>query len=108
MTVLAASDLQELAAGRGDEGCAITAYLDLDPSVTPTPAAFHARANALLNEGRRRVPSGVSHDARVGFDAAMRRIEALLADRSRIGGKGAQGIAVFAVGQDVLEVRQMS
>jgi hypothetical protein len=108
MTVLAASDLQELAAVRDDEGCAITAYLNLDPSVTPTPAAFQARANALLNEGRRRVPAGTSHDARVGFDAALRRTEALLADRSRISGKGTQGIGIFAHGQDVFELRQLT
>ncbi len=108
MTVLATSDLQQLAAVRDEDGCAITVYLNLDPSVTPTPAAFHARANALLNEGRRRVPAGASHDARVGFEAAMHRIEALLQDRSRISGKGTQAVAVFAVGQELLELRQLT
>src|SRR2546421_325521 len=41
--------LRDLAAFRAAKGCAISLYLDLDPSESPTPEAVDTRVNALLD-----------------------------------------------------------
>ena len=45
--------LRELARFRAQNGCAISLYLDLDPSVTPTPGDAATRVNALIDEVER-------------------------------------------------------
>ena len=46
-------ELRELAEFRAEKGCAISFYVDLDPSITPTAGDADARVNALLSEGER-------------------------------------------------------
>src|SRR5215218_9553732 len=42
--------LRELAAFRSEKGCAITVYVDLDPSVTPTAGDMDTRLRSLLSD----------------------------------------------------------
>ena len=42
--------LRDLAGFRAQHGCAISLYLDLDPSATPTAADLTTRVNALIDE----------------------------------------------------------
>ena len=44
-------DLRDLAAFEAEKGCAISVYLNLDPSVVPTPADAHTHLNSLLDAG---------------------------------------------------------
>ena len=44
--------LRELAEFRAEKGCAISLYLDLDPSIVPTAGDADARVSSLLGEGR--------------------------------------------------------
>ena len=46
--------LRELAAFQAEKGCAISLYVDLDPSIAPTAGDADARVSSLLNEGERR------------------------------------------------------
>ena len=43
-------ELRDLATFRAARGCAISVYLDLDPSDSPTPVAVDSRINALLDK----------------------------------------------------------
>ena len=43
--------LRELAAFRAENGCAISVYVDLDPSVAPTAGDAASRVNSLIHEG---------------------------------------------------------
>jgi peptide chain release factor subunit 1 len=82
--------LRELAAFRASRGCAISLYLDLDPSVAPTGRDVRSRVTSLLDEAHRR------H----GRKADLERIERWLGsdfDRS-----GLRGLAIFADGADGL------
>jgi peptide chain release factor subunit 1 len=91
--------LRELAMFRAQEGCAISVYLDLDPSVSPTAAAVDSRINAILDEiekwsGRR----DLTHDQKRGLDADLQRLRAFF--DSEFGREGAHGFTVFCAGLD--------
>ena len=45
--------LRELAEFRAEKGCAISLYVDLDPSIVPTAGDADTRVNSLLAEGER-------------------------------------------------------
>ncbi|MBV8079823.1 MAG: hypothetical protein JO186_05535, partial [Actinobacteria bacterium] len=45
--------LRELANFRSESGCAVSLYVDLDPSTAPTPADAETRFNSLLNAAER-------------------------------------------------------
>jgi len=93
--------LRELAEFRAEKGCAISLYLDLDPSTTPTAGDADARANALLAEGERRTHAdarGLTHDQRLAVKADLDRIRDYLEnDFER---DGARGLALFSAGLD--------
>ena len=93
--------LRELAAFRAVNGCAISLYVDLDPSVTPTAGDLASRVNALLDEGMREIsePHGnLSHSQRRALREDMERVGRYFAEEfSR---EGARGVAVFAAGLD--------
>ena len=93
--------LRELAAFGAGNGCAISLYVDLDPSISPTAKDAAMRMNALLDEGRREATAAsrkLTHTQR----------QALRDDLDRIGSyyeqdfnrDGAHGLAVFAAGLD--------
>jgi peptide chain release factor subunit 1 len=91
--------LRDLATFRAERGCAISLYLDLDPSVSPTPAAVDSRTNALLDEvekwpGR----SELDHAQKAGVEADLQRLRAYF--ESEFSREGAQGFAVFCAGLD--------
>ena len=46
-------ELRDLAGFETRKGCAISVYLDLDPSTTPTAGDAATRLNSLLDEGAR-------------------------------------------------------
>jgi peptide chain release factor subunit 1 len=91
--------LRELATFRAERGCAISVYLDLDPSVSPTAAAVDSRINATLDEiekwsGRREL----THDQKRGLDSDLKRLRAFF--DSEFSREGAHGFAIFSAGLD--------
>ena len=93
--------LRELATFRAENGCAISMYLDLDPSVSPTPDVVHTRVNALLDEVVRseiaRRPE-LTHEQKQGLRDDVTRLSAFFeSDFSR---EGSHGYAVYCAGLD--------
>ena len=66
--------LRDLAAFRAANGCAISLYLNLDPSEVPTPGDAQTRMNALLNSAEKADRSDLTHDQREGLNADFRRV----------------------------------
>ena len=58
--------LRELASFRAEKGCAISVYVDLDPSVAPTAGDAASRVNSLMHEGEMRAESAheLTHEQR--------------------------------------------
>ena len=80
--------LRELAEFRAEKGCAISLYLDLDPSNVPTAGDADARVNSLLAEGERHAGAdgrGLTHDQRVGAQGRLRADPRVLRERVRPG-----------------------
>jgi peptide chain release factor subunit 1 len=93
--------LRELAAFRAEKGCAISLYVDLDPSTTPTAADAATRISALLNDGERNsVESnrGLTHDQRIALKSDFERIREWFSNE--FVRDGAHGLAVFTAGLD--------
>src|SRR5947207_12413349 len=93
--------LRDLATFRASNGCAISVYLDLDPSESPTPEAIDSRINALLDEIERSEAGNraeLTHEQKQGLrDDAARMREFFDSEFSR---EGAHGFAVFCAGLD--------
>src|SRR6266508_1417798 len=90
--------LRELASFRAVNGCAISLYVNLDPSEVPTSADAQSRVNALLTSAEKTDRSDLTHDQRGALKADLERIERWFDDdfeRDR-----SQGVAVFAAGLD--------
>ena len=96
-TTISLDALRELAAFRGDRGCAISLYLDLDPSGAPTAGDVASRVRSLLAEGRRKV-GHLDGRRRNGVRADLERLERFFEDG--FDREGALGYAVFAAGPD--------
>jgi peptide chain release factor subunit 1 len=90
--------LRELAGFRTDKGCAISLYLNMDPSNVPTPGDLQTRLNALLAEAEKTDRSQLPHDAREGIKADFERIRRWFDDD--FDREGAQGLAIFAARLD--------
>jgi peptide chain release factor subunit 1 len=94
-------ELRDLAAFEAEKGCAISLYLDLDPSVSATAGEAHTRLNSLLDEGTKADGASrreLSHVQRQGLRADFERIRRYFdAEFSR---NGAHGLAVFCAGLD--------
>jgi peptide chain release factor subunit 1 len=95
--------LRELAGFRVAKGCAISLYLNLDPSATPTASDTRTRLNSLLDEAGKSADANrrdLSHDERLGLKSDFERIRGFFDnDFSR---DGARGFAVFIAGLDNL------
>ena len=93
--------LRELARFRVGNGCAISLYLNLDPSTTATAGETSTKINSLLDEAEKRSAANrgdLSHDERRGLKADFDRIRAFFEnDFSR---DGARGFAVFSAVMD--------
>jgi len=93
--------LRELARFRAQNGCAISLYLDLDPSVTPTARDAATRVRSLLDAGAKShgaTRPDLAHEVQQGLKADFERLERFFEedfDRD-----GAHGLAIFAAGPD--------
>lgn len=90
--------LRELAGFRTEKGCAISLYLNLDPSEVPTPGDAQTRMNALLSGAEKTDRSQLAHDAREGLKQDFDRIARWFDDEFER--EGLQGLAIFAAGLD--------
>jgi peptide chain release factor subunit 1 len=94
-------ELRDLAAFEAAKGCAISLYLDLDPSVSPTAGEAGTRLNSLLDEGAKADGANkraLTHDQRQGLKTDFDRIRSYFANEfSR---DGAHGLAVFTATMD--------
>jgi peptide chain release factor subunit 1 len=96
-------NLRELAAFRADQGCAISLYLNLDPTEVPTSADVETRANSLLSEAHKTLEErkgSMSREARAALKRDIERIKAWFDDG--FDRHGVRGVAVFAAGLDNL------
>jgi peptide chain release factor subunit 1 len=91
--------LRELAAFQAQQGCAISLYLDLDPSISPTAGDVQSRVNSLLDELREDAEGrGLTHTQREGLKADIDRIRRYL--EQEFSREGAHGLAIFCAGLD--------
>ena len=92
--------LREIAAFTAENGCAISLYLDLDPSVSPTAGDAASRVNSLLDDGVRRAAASrnLSHEQRQALNDDLERIRRYL--NQEFEREGTRGLAVFAAGLD--------
>ena len=93
--------LRELAAFRAEKGRAISIYLNLDPSVSPTAGDTASRINSLLDVGGRSdgVARGdLTHDQRQALREDFDRIRRYF-DQEFVR-DGSRGAAVFCAGLD--------
>ncbi len=90
--------LRDLANFRAEKGCAISLYLNLDPSEVPTAGDAQSRMNALLNEAQKKDRKDLTHEQRRGVLADFERIARWFDDEFDRG--GSRALAVFAAGLD--------
>jgi peptide chain release factor subunit 1 len=95
--------LRQLAGFRAEKGCAISLYVDLDPSVSPTPVNARTRVHSLIDEGEKSDGANrgdQTHDQRLGLKADFERMRHYFAEEFER--DGARGFAVFCAGLDNL------
>jgi peptide chain release factor subunit 1 len=86
--------LRDLAGFRAAKGIAVSFYLDLDPSTTPTPGDAAARVHALLNDAAKQLDRGeLTREQRQGLKADLEHIQHYVQDE--LVRDGAHGLAVF-------------
>jgi peptide chain release factor subunit 1 len=94
-------ELRNLAGFTAEHGCAISLYLNLDPSVAPTPGDAEMRFNSLLDEGaksKEATRADLTHAQRQAIRTDFDRIRRYY-DREFSRG-GAQGLVIFAATLD--------
>jgi peptide chain release factor subunit 1 len=93
--------LRELAEFRAEKGCAISLFVNLDPSLAPTAGDADTRFNSLLSDAERSdgaTHGGLTHDQRVGLKADFERIREFF--ENDFDRDGSHGLAVFTAGLD--------
>lgn len=93
--------LRELAVFRAEQGCAVSLYLDLDPSVTPTAGDVDTRLHSLLGTAERSdgvTREELSHEAREALKGDLQRLRDYV--ENEFDRAGVHGLAVFAAGAD--------
>jgi peptide chain release factor subunit 1 len=93
--------LRELAGFRAARGCAVSLYVSLDPSESPTPKHVETRVSSLLSEAERLFDerkASLSHEQRQGLKGDVERIGAWFDDGFER--RGVRGVAVFAASLD--------
>jgi peptide chain release factor subunit 1 len=91
--------LRQLAGFRADNGCAISIYLDLDPSSTPTIPDADTKFNAVVSEAEKDAEARTSgRDCRLALREDFERIRAWWDDE--FDRNGARGAAIFASSGD--------
>jgi peptide chain release factor subunit 1 len=94
-------ELRDLAAFEAEKGCAVSLYLDLDPSVSPTAGDASTRLNSLLDEAAKGDGANrreLTHDQRQGLKADFVRIHDFY--EREFTREGARGLAIFSAGLD--------
>jgi peptide chain release factor subunit 1 len=94
-------ELRDLAGFEAEKGWAISLYLDLDPSVTPTPGDASTRLHSLLDEAAKGNGANrreLTHDQRVGLKSDFDRIRDFYT--REFTRNGARGLAIFSSGLD--------
>jgi peptide chain release factor subunit 1 len=92
-------DVRRLADYRAQRGCAISLYVDLDPSMSPTPRDAATRVNALLADGHKDgLGREQSHEEKEALKRDFERIERYF--EHEFERDGSRGIAVFCAGLD--------
>jgi peptide chain release factor subunit 1 len=95
--------VRQLAAFRAASGCAISIYVDLDPSSVPTPAEAETKFNAAVSHAEKDAEAQASdrgHDCRTAVRDDLERIRAWWDDE--FDRDGARGVAIFASSADGL------
>jgi peptide chain release factor subunit 1 len=98
---ITSDELRDLAAFEAEKGCAVSLYLDLDPSVSPTARDAATRLHSLLDEAAKGDGANrrdLSHDQRQGLKADFIRIQDYY--EREFTREGARGLAVFIAGLD--------
>src|SRR5690349_11056994 len=93
--------LRELADFRAAQGCAVSLFVNLDPSEVPTTPGIGARVNSLITRAERLLEerkAGLAREAREALKSDLQRIESWFDDG--FDRQGARGVAVFAAGLD--------
>ena len=93
--------LRELAGFRAGKGCAISLYVDLDPSDVPTPADVQTKVNSVLQGAERHLDerkAQLTRDQREALKHDLQQIADWFDDG--FDRQGARGVAVFADGLD--------
>jgi peptide chain release factor subunit 1 len=97
--------LGELAAFRAAQGCAVSLYVGLDPSMVPTSRDLASHTRSLLASAERQLHEQrgeLSHDERAALARDLERIAGWF--DSEFDRDGVQGVAVFAAELDGLFV----
>jgi peptide chain release factor subunit 1 len=94
--------LRQLAAFEAANGCAISLYLDLDPSTTPTAGDAETRLHSLLDQGAKSdgAAKDLSHEQRISLRSDFDRIRSYF--DQEFDRDGARGLALFCDGLDEL------
>jgi hypothetical protein len=104
MAMTVTSDLvRRLAAFRASNGCAISIYVDLHPSSTPTTPEVEAKFNAVLSHAEKDAQAYVhsrAHDCRTAVRDDLEQIRAWW--DTEFDHDGAHGVAIFASSGDRL------
>jgi peptide chain release factor subunit 1 len=93
--------LRQLAAFRAEHGCAISVYVDLDPTDSPTPRDAHTRLHSLLDEGLKSDGASrkdLTHDQRQGLRDDFGRIGRFF--EQEFSRDGAHGLAIYCASLD--------
>jgi peptide chain release factor subunit 1 len=91
--------LRELAGFRSEKGCAISLYVDLHPSTSPTARDLEGRMNSLIADAEKRGDAaGFSHERKQALKADVRRLRDWWDDE--FDRDGAHGAAVFCSSLD--------
>jgi peptide chain release factor subunit 1 len=95
------NELRELAAFRAGKGCAVSLYVDLDPSDVPTPPDVQTKVNSVLQTAERQLEerkAQLTRDQREALKQDLQRIADWFDDG--FDRQGARAVAVFADGLD--------
>src|SRR4051794_24192948 len=100
-TTLTWQTLRDLADFRASDGTALSVYVDLDPSTTPTPADVETRFNSIVSEIEKTYLSGEDDGSRRrSLRADLDRLREFWADD--FDRDGTRGLAIFASNEDGL------
>ena len=91
--------LRDLAAFEADNGCALSIFIDFDPSSAPTPGEVDTKFNAVLSDAEKAADAAAGgRDCRIALAADLERIRTWWDDE--FDRDGARGVAIFASSAD--------